>query len=64
MPPINSSVHRYPEGVKCTMAKKTKLKGLEGKNCHIIFKQNEGVHRKILEIVSEFSNVTVSMINN
>lgn len=45
-------------------SKEKKVKGLEGKKCYIIFKQHERIYRKILELFSNFSNVTVNMINS
>lgn len=45
MPPVMPSIHHYTEGVKCTTAKKRKLKDLEGKKCYMLFKQQESIRK-------------------
>ena len=46
------------------ISKEIKVKGLEERKCYIIFKQHERIHRQILDVNSDFSNVSINKNNS
>lgn len=45
-------------------SKEIKVKGLEEKKCYIISQQHERIHRQILDVNSDFSNVSINENNS